>query len=63
MIPEFEELQRQINNEVDRLRDAAGEGNCQSFEAYKHLTGEIQGLLRARLLLQTLAKKAETDDH
>lgn len=63
MIQEFAQtLRKQLNDDIEHLRDSAGDGECRSFEDYKHLTGRIQGLLQARKFLNDLAKKAQQHD-
>lgn len=63
MIKEFTRvLSLEIDKEVELVMEHLKFGRCRGHDEYKHLTGEIQGLLRAKEHLLALAKRAETDD-
>ena len=60
----FEELfKKAIRLQMNDLADVVATGGAQSFEEYKHLTGQVAGLAFAeRIFLDLVAKFHEEDD-
>jgi len=53
---------KEINNKVAQLQDAVASGTLASFDEYKRICGEIQGLLAARNYLLDLKDNMENFD-
>ena len=53
------ELRSKYRERMNNLADALAGGGVQSFEAYKHMTGEIQGLAYAESMLIEAAENLE----
>lgn len=63
MVRDFARVLRdKIRADMNNFADDTATGQCQSFEAYKHLCGVIQGLALAERHLVDLLEKLETDD-
>ena len=56
-------LTKQIDDKVEILREAAGNGSARDYAEYRELVGVIKGLHTARLnVLDLLDKLEEPDD-
>lgn len=53
------ELREKYRKRMNDLADVLAGGGAQSFEAYKHMTGEIQGLAYAESMLIEAAENLE----
>ena len=63
MVKDFARVLRdKIRTDMNNFADDIATGQCQSFEAYKHLCGVIQGLALAERHLMDLLEKLETND-
>ena len=47
---------------IDMLKQALAAGNCQSFEEYKYVCGQLRGLEAACLTIVDLKQKLENSD-
>lgn len=56
-----EEVRKKLRDRMNNIADALAGGECQSFEAYKELAGQIAGLAYAEsMLLETAAHVENT---
>lgn len=53
---------KEINEKVAQLQDAVASGTLPSYDEYKRICGEIQGLLAARNYLLDLKQNLESFD-
>lgn len=57
-----EEVHKGIRERMNDLADHIAGGGVESFEAYKHVTGEIAGLAYAETMLLAAVKRLEGED-
>ena len=55
-------LIKQIDDKVEHLQEAIGNGSARDFAEYKGMVGEVKGLLTARLNITDLLEKLEDSD-
>jgi hypothetical protein len=56
-------LTKQIDDKVELLREAIGNGSARDYAEYKGMVGEVKGLLTCRLnIIDLLDKVEESDD-
>jgi len=55
-------LTKQIDDKVELLREAIGNGSARDFAEYKGMVGEVKGLLTCRLNIIDLLNKVEESD-
>jgi hypothetical protein len=55
-------LNQQIDDKVELLREAIGNGSARDYAEYKGMVGEVKGLLTARLNVTDLLGKLEESD-
>lgn len=58
----FEVLVADLTQRKTALTTALADGAAKSFEEYKYICGEIQGLSFALMTVETLARKVEAND-
>jgi hypothetical protein len=56
-------LASRLDDRVLQLQEAIADGNAQDFASYKHMCGEVKGLLTARAHIKDLQERlTENDD-
>jgi hypothetical protein len=55
-------LTKQIDDKVELLREAIGNGSARDYAEYKGMVGEVKGLLTCRLNVTDLLDKLEEPD-
>lgn len=55
-------IRKEIDDEIERLRDDICYGSVKDFAEYRHLCGVVNGLLRTASIVDTLNKKWEESD-
>jgi len=55
-------LIKQIDDKVELLREAIGNGSARDYAEYKGMVGEVKGLLTCRLNITDLLDKLEDSD-
>lgn len=55
-------LRQKVRDRMNNLADEAATGNCASFEEYKSLCGQIQGLAYAEREILDLAEQMERNN-
>lgn len=55
-------LIQELDGKVEQLKDALASGRSASFEEYKHMCGEIRGLLTARGYALDLKQRMENSN-
>jgi len=55
-------LVQELDGKVEQLKDALASGRSASFEEYKHMCGEIRGLLTARGYALDLKQRMENSN-
>jgi hypothetical protein len=55
-------LIKEIDDKVELLREAIGNGSARDFAEYKGMVGEVKGLLTCRLNVTDLLGKLEEPD-
>ena len=56
-------LSSRIEDRVLQLQEALADGNAQDFASYKHMCGEVKGLLSVRAYIKDLQERlTNTDD-
>lgn len=60
--PVLNHILKELNTQIGDLTDAAAAGNLTSLEEYKRLTGQIQGLRRAREVISETLNHIERGD-
>lgn len=55
-------LIKQIDDKVELLREAIGNGSARDYAEYKGMVGEVKGLLTCRLNVTDLLDKLEEPD-
>ena len=55
-------LVKQLDDKVNSIQEALGNGSAKDFLEYKAMVGEIKGLLTARLNITDLQKNVEESD-
>ena len=58
----LEYLLEEHKDRMKMLQDALGHGNCQSFEEYRYICGQLRGLEAACLTIVDLKKRMENSD-
>ena len=51
-----------IQEEIERLKETLELGVCSTYDEYKYLVGQIQGLKQSRDILTIMIKKRLDDD-
>ena len=57
----LEYLLTEYKERMQMLQDALSHGNCQSFEDYKYVCGQLRGLEAACVVIADLKAKIEED--
>jgi hypothetical protein len=55
-------LATKLEDRVLQLQEAIADGNAQDFAGYKHMCGEVKGLLSARAHIKDLQERLTTND-
>jgi hypothetical protein len=55
-------LATKLDDRVLQLQEAIADGNAQDFAGYKHMCGEVKGLLSARAHIKDLQERLTTND-
>jgi hypothetical protein len=55
-------LASKLDDRVLQLQEAIADGNAQDFASYKHMCGEVKGLLSARAYIKDLQERLTNDD-
>lgn len=55
-------LADRLDDRVLQLQEAIADGNAADFASYKHMCGEIKGLLSARANIKDLQERLTKDD-
>lgn len=55
-------LTERLDDRVLQLQEAIADGNAQDFASYKHMCGEVKGLLSARAHIKDLQERLTTND-
>lgn len=55
-------LAARLDDRVLQLQEAIADGNAQDFASYKHMCGEVKGLLSARAHIKDLQERLTTND-
>jgi len=55
-------ITKQIDDKVELLREAIGNGSARDYAEYKGMVGEVKGLLTVRLNVTDLLDKLEESD-
>ena len=58
----LEYLLNEFNERIQMLQEAAGAGNCTSFEEYRFTCGQIRGLEAACMIIMDLSNRMESSD-
>jgi hypothetical protein len=58
----LQHLTDKLNDRVLQLQEALADGNAQDFGSYKHMCGEVKGLLSARAYIKDLQERLTQDD-
>ena len=62
MMDVIDVLVQELDGKVEQLKDALASGRSASFEEYKHMCGEIRGLLTARGYALDLKQRMENSN-
>jgi hypothetical protein len=62
MMDAIDVLIQELDGKVEQLKDALASGRSASFEEYKHMCGEIRGLLTARGYALDLKQRMENSN-
>jgi hypothetical protein len=62
MMDAMDVLIQELDGKVEQLKDALASGRSASFEEYKHMCGEIRGLLTARGYALDLKQRMENSN-
>lgn len=55
-------LADRLDDRVLQLQEAIADGNAQDFASYKHMCGEVKGLLSARAHIKDLQERLTHND-
>lgn len=55
-------LADKLDDRVLQLQEAIADGNAQDFASYKHMCGEVKGLLSARAHIKDLQERLTHND-
>jgi hypothetical protein len=55
-------LASKLEDRVLQLQEAIADGNAQDFAGYKHMCGEVKGLLSARAHIKDLQERLTNND-
>jgi len=58
----LEYLVAEYKDRMKMLQDALGYGNCQNFEEYRYVCGQLRGLESACSIIEDLVKRLENSD-
>jgi|TARA_R100001244_G_scaffold9334_1_gene11386 hypothetical protein len=58
----WDEVIKEYNNELLRLKNILANGNAESYSHYRELVGHIQGIEWSREIFTTILKKQMYDD-
>jgi hypothetical protein len=58
----LEYLLSEFKDRIAMLQDAVNRGNCQNFEEYRYICGQLRGLEAACLTIVDLKKRLENSD-
>ena len=56
-----EAISLEILKQVKYLSETLSQGSIKSFDEYKHVCGQVQGLLTANEILKDLAERIDND--
>lgn len=59
---ELEVINKQINEQHERLTESLSNGSPKDYAEYKYTVGTIRGLRIAQEIINTLANRMEQDD-
>jgi len=55
-------LVNQLDNKINQIQEALGNGSAKDFVEYKAMCGEVKGLLTARLNIKDLQQRVRDHD-
>ena len=55
-------LIKQLDDKINQIQEALGNGSAKDFVEYKAMCGEVKGLLTARLNIKDLQQRAKEYD-
>ena len=55
-------LIKQLDDKINQIQEALGNGSAKDFVEYKAMCGEVKGLLTARLNIKDLETQIEESD-
>jgi hypothetical protein len=55
-------LLKEYKDRIEMLQEALTRGNCQNYEEYKYICGQLRGLEAACLTIVDLTKRLENSD-
>jgi hypothetical protein len=55
-------LIKQLDDKINQIQEALGNGSAKDFVEYKAMCGEVKGLLTARLNIKDLQQRAKEHD-
>lgn len=58
----LQHLAEKLDDRVLQLQEAIADGNAADFASYKHMCGEIKGLLSARAYIKDLQERLTNND-
>jgi hypothetical protein len=58
----LEYLLTEFRDRIQMLHEAAGNGQCASYEEYKYTCGQVRGLEAACMIITDLANRMEKSD-
>ena len=58
----WDEVVKQYNNELVRLKNLVSEGGAERFSHYRELVGHVQGIEWSREIFTTILKKRMYDE-
>jgi hypothetical protein len=58
----LQHLTEKFDDRVLQLQEAIADGNAADFAGYKHMCGEIKGLLSARAYIKDLQERITNND-
>jgi hypothetical protein len=62
MMDAMDALVNELDSKIEQLKEALASGRSASLEEYKHMCGEIRGLLTARGYALDLKQRMENSD-
>jgi len=61
-VTEYEYLANELNKDIEARAQSVANGNCQTYEEYKHTTGIIRGLALAVDFIKDREQKIKDSD-